>query len=428
MSSTERPAGARVRRDRLATQFRSELSTARTSPVTDRTVLLVSSTYAPDPSGAAPYATGLAEHLAASASRVDVLTGSSRGWRTRRSGAGADGVPRVHRLRRRRAEGAAADAGGWQEFRFMLRARRTRPASAPDLVVAVTPGVGAVAAGARLARRHAVPLVSVVQGLTGAAGDAETRPKGLAGRLERVALAESDVVVILSEAFRDGVRACGVPDRRIHLVPGWTHISPVPTPQPDARFALGWDAGGFAVVHTGAMGPAQDLGNVVEAARLLVERDDITFYLVGDGPRRSMLREQARGLPNVQFVEPLTPQDHALALAAADVLLVNERATLGEMSLSSKLTSYLSAGRPVLAAAWPGGATGRELDKAQGAAVRVDPGYPLMLASAVQALAAEPDRRARMGASARAYAEARLGRDRSMAALDAVLGTLLREG
>ena len=428
MSSSERPAGARARRDRLATQARGDLPLVRPpSPVAGRTVLVISSTYAPDAAGAAPYTTGLAEHLAASASRVDVVTGSARGWRARRSGTGADGVPRVHRLRRRTADASTGETGGWHEFRFLMRARRARLPEAPDLVVAVTPGVGAVAAGAKLARRHRVPLVCVVQGLTGTAGDAEQRPQGLAGRMERVALSEADVVAILSEAFRDGVRACGVPDGRIHLVPGWTHISAVPTPQRDARLKLGWQLGGFAVVHTGTMGPTQDLGNVVEAARLLEERDDITFYLVGNGPRRTMLREQARGLPNVQFVEPLTPQDHALALSAADVLLVNERPTAGEMSLPSKLTSYLSAGRPVLAAAWPGGVTGRELDKAAGAATRVDPGYPLKLASAVQALAAEPDRRARMGATARAYAEARLGRDRSMAALDAVLASILRE-
>src|SRR3954454_4074010 len=165
------------------------------------------------------------------------------------------------------------------------------------------------------------------------------------------------------------------------------------------------------------MGLKQDLGNVVEAARQLSDRRDIAFVFVGDGSQRRQLEAQAADLENVRFVEPLSSDKYPLALAAADVLLVNERATVGDMSLPSKLTSYLTAGKPVLAATWPRGATGQELARTSGAALRVDPGYPKALAEAVLELQADAQACASMGVAARTYATARLGRRRSMATL-----------
>ncbi|MBO0882755.1 MAG: glycosyltransferase, partial [Mycobacterium sp.] len=69
-------------------------------------------------------------------------------------------------------------------------------------------------------------------------------------------------------------------------------------------------------------------------------------------------------------------------LAAADVLLVNERHGMLEMSLPGKLTSYLSAGRPVVAATESAGVTA-ELLEASGGGVVVQPSNPEALLKAV---------------------------------------------
>src|SRR3954452_14132841 len=407
------------------------------SPVAGKHVLVVGINYAPEPTGIAPYTTGVAEHLAESAASVEVLTGVPhypawdvpRSYRRRLRRNEIVGGVEVRRLRHYVPSAQSALKRALYEATFLAHAQSVRPRSRPDVVIAVTPSLGGPRAGATIARRYGVPLVVIVQDLmakaasqSGISGGGSVA--GVTARIERSTLLAADRVLIVSESFRETLHAYGVADERIGVLPNWTHITPVPIDQNDARARLGWDADPFTVVHTGNMGLKQDLGNVVEAARHLADRQNVAFVFVGDGSQRRQLEAQAADLENVRFVEPLSSDQYPLALAAADVLLVNERATVGDMSLPSKLTSYLTAGKPVLAATWPGGSTGQELARTSGAALRVDPGYPKALADAVLHLQADPLTRSAMGDAARAYATARLGRGRSMTALDQTLAEL----
>jgi glycosyltransferase involved in cell wall biosynthesis len=408
-------------------------------PLSGRHVVVVGINYAPEPTGIAPYTTDTVGHLSTHAAAVTVLTGVPHypSWRVpaayRRRLRFSEHVIRPHRqpvrLERFRhyvPSRQSALTRALYEATFFgqlatLRVRRT-----PDLVLAVTPSVGGAVAASRLARRHGVPLVVVVQdlmakaaGQSGIAGGGLVT--GLTAKVEREALRHADRVVIVSEAFREQVRAYGVPDRRIELVPNWSHVAVSPLSREEARAALGWPVAPFTLVHTGNIGLKQDLGNLVEAARRCPSGADVRVVVVGDGSQRAAVEAAARGVGTVTFVDPLPAGEYPLALAAADVLVVNERPSVGDMSLPSKLTSYLSAGRPVLAAVAPGGATARELDRTGGAALRVPAGDPDALAAAVRELRDDPERRARMSAAATSFARAELGREAAMARLDAVI-------
>jgi colanic acid biosynthesis glycosyl transferase WcaI len=86
------------------------------------------------------------------------------------------------------------------------------------------------------------------------------------------------------------------------------------------------------------------------------------------------------GVSNTEFTD---------VLAAADVLLLHERAGVVEMCVPSKLTSYFAAGRPVLAATSPRSAAAHEIS-ASGAGTVVDPGDPSVLLEALRSLASQP--------------------------------------
>ena len=149
------------------------------------------------------------------------------------------------------------------------------------------------------------------------------------------------------------------------------------------------------------------------AARIERTHPNVVFTFVGGGSQEAELRDRSLGSRNIQFLGELSDADYSLALAAADVLLLNERPTVHDMSLPSKLTSYMTAGRPIVAAVAEGGATERELQRAQ-SAVLVHAGQPDLLADAVVDLLSRPDLAERLGSAGRAYASEHLGRDAAL--------------
>ncbi len=410
----------------------------RRLPVHDAQILVIGINYQPEPTGIAPYTTGLAEHLAGIARSVTVLTGLPHypSWqvpdqyrgRLRRRDLVTDRMRVVRHAHYVPGRQTVFTRAGY-EMTFLANVL-TSPAPAPDLVLAVSPSLGGAVAGACVATRFGAPLITVVQdlmakaaGQSGISGGGSV--SGMTAKLERYALRRSTLVAPVSEAFIPPLRDYGVPADRIRVLPNWAHITPAPYDVAGARRQLGWSDDGVIALHTGNMGLKQDLGNVISAARLLRSRSDISFILLGDGSQRAALEVQAADLPNVRFVDPLTEQLYPQALAAADLFLVNERASVGDMSLPSKLTSYLSAGRPVLAAVGSDGATARELERTAGAAMRVEPGAPHALAESVTILAADARQREGMAAAGRAFADAYLGQAAAMERVTALVNEAL---
>ncbi|GAB6898221.1 glycosyltransferase [Kineosporia succinea] len=424
----------------------------QTPSLASKHVLVVGINYAPEPTGIAPYTTGMADHLTTRARSVTVLTGMPHypNWQLdpqyrfrlrtreigRQTGDEFDGVAGlgpndgllIRRLRHYVPSRQSAVRRAGYEFTFMMNCLSAKVEQRPDVVVAVTPSLGGAVAGARIARRAGAQLVVVVQDLMAKAAT-QSGISGGSGRvaaataaLERYAVRRADRVAVVSDAFRDQLHAYGVPDERIRLLPNWTHIHASGLSGPEARQALGWPQGVFTVVHTGNIGLKQDLGNLVEAARICAEHDaGVRFVIIGDGSQRSAVQDQARGLANLEFVDPLDGVKYPQSLAAADLLVVNERPGVGDMSLPSKLTSYLTAGRAVIAAVAPDGATAQELRRTDGAAHLVAPGDPKALAESVLALRRKPAHCNEMGVLGRVYAEANLGRDAAAARLDALI-------
>ncbi|MDP9074562.1 MAG: glycosyltransferase, partial [Actinomycetota bacterium] len=190
---------------------------------------------------------------------------------------------------------------------------------------------------------------------------------------------------------------------------------------------LGWPDGAQVVLHTGNMGLKQGLEQVLVAARLAaVDQPRTRFVLMGHGSQRRALQTGAADLGNVEFRDLVDEAAYPNVLAAADVLLVNERATIVDMSLPGKLTSYFSAGRPVVAAVPSGGATAREVARS-GAGLVVPAEDPPALVAALRQLENEPELAAELGAAGAAFAQAELGREACLARVGAFVADLIGE-
>ncbi len=210
--------------------------------------------------------------------------------------------------------------------------------------------------------------------------------------LEGWLLRSADRVVVIHDRFATRVvEDFGVPARprrgRAQLDASASRAR-VSTSRPRGH-DFGWSPGETVVLHAGNMGVKQGLDNVVHAARLASERQlPVRFVLLGHGSQCERLKLAGAGIDALQFLAPLDDADFTAALASADSLLVNELPGVSEMAVPSKLTSYFSAGRPVIAATDVGGITADEI-RAADAGVVVPAGDPEALLDAVIALASD---------------------------------------
>ncbi|CAM2735458.1 glycosyltransferase family 4 protein [Skermania piniformis] len=363
---------------------------------------VVAGHYAPETTGSAPYNVALVEALTAAGVEVELITGVPhypqwtvrepryrRGVRWRET----DGAVRITRVRH--AVPARPDLRGRarQELSFAALAAPHVAASRADVLIAVTPLLSAPVAA--FAGRRGRPLAMIVHDLTGNAAHQSGTTGGRAGQavaaVEYRMTRRADLVGVITRRFRDVlVGEGGVDPARIVDLRLFSHIAGTDRSRAQARAELGWPDTGYLVVHTGNQGMKQGLEAVVEAARIVDRQQlDVTFVMVGDGNQRSALEGAGRGLRSLRFVDPVDAERYPLVLAAADVLLVHERPGLMESSLPSKLTSYTTVARPILAAVEPGGITHDALDEF-GAALCVPPGSPEALVAGVRRLRAEP--------------------------------------
>jgi glycosyltransferase involved in cell wall biosynthesis len=159
------------------------------------------------------------------------------------------------------------------------------------------------------------------------------------------------------------------------------------------------------------MGAKQGLEVVVNAARLAQERGvHVRFVLVGDGNQRAILQGMSRDLTHIEFQPVLSSSEYEAALAGADVLLLTQRASVRDMALPSKLTSYLGVGKPVVASVAADSLTAAELLRS-GGAVLVPPGDGEALLEAILEIQANAPLRARLTQSAGSYYESELDPD-----------------
>lgn len=408
------------------------------SDLAGQTVWIIGINYAPDHVGIAPYTAQLAEYLHHRGAHVEVTTGVPHypewqiadGYRWMLSARERINGVRVRRLRHTVPGTMTALRRGVYEGTFLGHTLLRGAPCRPDLVVGVTPALSGAVSAAVLARRLGVPYMVIVQDLVGPGAlqsgiEGGEKVAGLAGRVEAWALRHAAAVTVLHEGFKPYVLDAGTPADRVHIVRNWSYAVPPDLDQAEARRRLGWPVDTPVVLYGGNMGKKMYLWNVVKAAKLAQERgDDVLFVLLGDGHRRHDLEERSRGLTTIRFEDSRYGADFANALTAADVLVVNERPGVKNMSLPSKLAYYFTSGRPVLAAVEEGGTTELEVNEAKAGRV-VPAGDPAALLDAALAMVADPEGSAAMGRAGLHFAATEYDRAHILQRVEGILTGIL---
>jgi len=383
-------------------------------------VLITSSYYWPEGAGTAPYLTGLAEYLSGRGHEVVVATTFAHypSWRSSAEGrfmhsevrAGVTVRRRAHFVPRRQsvAQRALYEATLLASGVTALGLRRR-----PDVVIGTCPSLAAGMLARIASIGYRVPYGLIFQDLIGLAA----RQSGVTGgdrvasavrRAELLTARGAEGVAIIAEGFRAYFEAGGVTPESIVRLRNWTRrVDPHETRE-ETRSRLGWQPDELVCLHGGNMGQKQGLGAILAAAALL-DGERIRIVLAGDGNDRARLHAEARRrrLANIQFMPMQEPGRWEELMQASDVLLVNQRVSVADMSLPSKLTSYFAAGRPVVAAVSPDSETAREIGAAEAGYV-VPAEEPAALRDVLVSLQRDPSAASTFGATVLRYAETNL--------------------
>lgn len=103
----------------------------------------------------------------------------------------------------------------------------------------------------------------------------------------------------------------------------------------------------FTVGYVGGHAISNALDTLCEAAKLL---RDVRFVLVGDGAEKVRLMGKCKGIPNVEFRDPVKKSDVAATLEGFDCLYIGwTKSSLYRFGISpNKIYDYMMSGRPIV--------------------------------------------------------------------------------
>lgn len=307
----------------------------------------------------------------------------------------------------------------------------------PDVVIATSPPLIAVIPGwvAARFRFRPSPWIFEMRDLwpesavtTGVLSEHSLLTR-LLYRLEKWAARSADRVNVLTPAFQEDIERRGLAraEKIIFISNGADTESFIPRPRDNhVRRKLGWGER-FVALYAGAHSRANAVGQLIEAAELLRDREDILIACAGDGPERKQLEADAarRGLTNIQFYGPQPKSSMPDFVNACDTgMAVLQHNPTFRTVYPNKVFDYMSCARPALLAI--DGVARRLVCEQADAGYFAEPENAASIAGAIRAMADNPAECARMGRNGRNWVLANASRSalaaRYLGALEKLAG------
>ena len=252
----------------------------------------------------------------------------------------------------------------------------------PDVIIGSSVHLFAVNTAYNISRKLRVPFIMEVRDLWPQTlidlGMSRFHPFVLLlGHLEKKLYSKALKIITLLPKSGEFIASKGVPSDKIKWVPNGISLEKYESvidefPSNDL----------FTLSYTGAVGKANSLHIVLEAAKLL-KNEKVLFRIVGEGPEKENLLKYKteNNLENVEILPPVPKSEVVEILKSSDVLIFNlEDSPVFKYGISSnKLFDYLAAARPIIFSAR---ASNNPVDEAS-AGITVPPNSPKEFANAV---------------------------------------------
>jgi glycosyltransferase involved in cell wall biosynthesis len=246
----------------------------------------------------------------------------------------------------------------WLDFERRLFQFDTRKLDKPDIIIASSLSIFTILYGIYLKRKFSARLVFEVRDIwpltmTEEGGFAHWDPLVLLiGLIERMGYKHADLIVGTMPKLDMHVRNILGYERSFFCSPlgfnpdSYRELSPMGNPF-DAVFPRNKTIIGYA----GSMGITNALESFIGAIKLLENRTDIHFILVGDGDLRPAFERELSGYGNVTFLPKTTQGEVRYFLAKCDILYLSTKdSRIWKYGQSmNKIVEYMLSGKPILA-------------------------------------------------------------------------------
>lgn len=161
-------------------------------------------------------------------------------------------------------------------------------------------------------------------------------------------------IIVISEEFKQILLKKGVEEKKIEVIYNWVDenkVINIPREENSLFDEYKLDRNKFYVAYSGNIGMTQNMDMLLDVAKELQVKDDISFILVGDGAYKPQVEKRIKEdeINNVTLI-PYQPYERiSEVFSLGDIGLIISKKGVGSSSVPSKTWSYMSAERPILA-------------------------------------------------------------------------------
>jgi len=206
-------------------------------------------------------------------------------------------------------------------------------------------------------------------------------------KIEDYTYSHADKIIVISEGFKRNIMAKGVAEDKIVVVSNWVDLDAVkPVERKENRLfdEFSINRNKFVVLYAGNMGEAQGTEVIIEAAKELLNYDDIQFMIFGGGSRYLDIKDRVKKekINNVIITELLPLERVSEVYSMGDVALITCKPGMGNAGLPSKTWSIMACNTPIISSFDIDGDLS-DVIRDSGAGVCVAPGNSHALAEAI---------------------------------------------
>ena len=161
----------------------------------------------------------------------------------------------------------------------------------------------------------------------------------------------ADKIICISDDMKDFISTKGIDTNKIEVIYNWGYSNDiVDIPWEDNEFVKKYKLNKniFYVVYAGNIGKMQNVEIIIKAAKLLQNREDLHFLIIGEGASKRKIEELSEGMRNVTMLPMETSEMATHIYSAAGVNIVSLVADGTKTALPSKTGVILSCGKPAI--------------------------------------------------------------------------------